>query len=45
MIQKTPRKQSTSQAQEDIPPASTLKTEEDCLSIENKNLIKDQQRS
>ena len=37
------KKQSTSQAQEDIP-ASTPKTDE-CLSTENKNLIKDQQKT
>ena len=37
------KKQSTFQAQEDIP-ASTPKTWE-CLSIENKNLIEDQQKT
>ena len=37
-------KQSTSQAQEDIPPASTLKTKE-CLSIKNKKLIEDRQKT
>ena len=37
------RKQSNSQAEEDIP-TSTPKTEE-CLSIENKNLIEDQQKT
>ena len=37
------KKQSTSEAQEDIS-ASTPKTNE-CLSIENKNLIEDQQKT
>ena len=37
------KKQSTSQAQEDIP-ASTPKAGE-CLSTENKNLIEDQQKT
>ena len=37
------KKQSTSQAQEDIP-ASTAKTDE-CLSTEDKNLIEDQQKT
>ena len=37
------KKQSTSQAQEDIP-ASTAKTDE-CLSTEDKNLIQDQQKT
>ena len=37
------KKQSNSQAEEDIP-TSTPKTEE-CLSIENKNLIEDQQKT
>ena len=41
--QKNSRKQSTSQAQEDNP-TSTPKTEE-CLSIENRNLIEDQQKT
>ena len=37
------KKQSTSQAQEDIP-ASTPKADE-CLSTENKNLIEDQKKT
>ena len=37
------KKQSTSQAQEDIP-ASTVKTDE-CLSTDDKNLIEDQQKT
>ena len=37
------KKQSTTQAQEDIP-ASTAKTDE-CLSTEDKNLIEDQQKT